>query len=569
MESGAGSAILSLLWIAALWYSAALFTRGTDAVDRLRTAIVLGIAIPGVLGFCGLLYPATLWIAAAALALLRRIRVPKNGVQAELGLYATLAATLVVIWPALCRPLLDGDSLEYHLPNASAWLQLHSVWNASAPYWYYPPGSELFAAGVLGAAGRWSLPLCGALPALLLTARLYRIGRSAGASPTAAAAMPLAFIFTPVAAFQSGTLQNDLWLAAFFLEVLALQGSAAAAMAVCALIKPIGFIDAAIAAAIARRPLRSWCIAALPLLVWYAHDALLLARSPLVPIAPQPPYWMTTIASDLRSALPALTHGIAVHSPQSYVWLAAGFAGLFFSRTRRYAIAGIITALLYLFLPVSYRSYATNYAMDASSVRYLLPALACGAAVAQIAAARAPVIVPTAAYSLAASGAVSVLAVYWNDAHTRVAPLLALVLAILVLVPRRFPVWAPVLLAILIAGAIDAEQRAPSFYAEWMRARNGAPTGGFRWIAEHRPPRIAAVNLRTGAVLMNSPRTRTFEVAGDVCRFARDRDALLVVGRNEDATEAQLQSELARARACGTVLFEDGAALIVRPGTSS
>ncbi|HUN28666.1 MAG TPA: hypothetical protein VMV65_02585, partial [Alphaproteobacteria bacterium] len=211
--------VLAVLWCAALWYGADAIVYAARPVDRLRNAIVLGIAIPGVLGFAGILYPATLWIAAATLVALR-LRRRRPSIAHDFGLYATLALLALVLWAPLARPPTDGDSLLYHVPNALAWVQDHTLWTSRAPYWYYPGGSELLAAGFIGAAGRFTVSIAGAAALMLITARLYERARSAEATPFAAGSLALAFAFMPLAAFQGGSLQNDLLLAAFFVEAL-------------------------------------------------------------------------------------------------------------------------------------------------------------------------------------------------------------------------------------------------------------------------------------------------------------------------------------------------------------
>lgn len=560
--------IAAFLYVAALWYAApAVAPKATGFADRARTALIVGIAVPLLLGAVHLLYAPAVWLVLAVfVALMLRRRVAAN--EHDPALYATLAATLVVIWPPLVRPLLDGDSLAYHLPNAASWVQTHSLWVTAAPYWYYPPASEMFAAGLLAAAGRWSLPLAGVLPALLLTARLYTVARNAGAPRYAAAAVPLAFLCTPLAAFQSGTLQNDLWLAAFFVEILAAGSGALASVAVCALLKPFGWIEAVIATLAGRKAPAALLGGIAALALWAARDAVLFVRGPLTPLAPQPAYWATTIAGNAAIAFPQLLHGVAAVTPQCFVWTALLVAGLFFALTRRFAIAGLAALALYVFLPVSYSNGVTNYVLDASSLRYALPAFACGAIVAGFAAARAPLVVAAAGYAVAAWGASQVLGVFWNDAYTRYAPEIALVAVIAALLAprtRAIPAVA-VALAVLLAGTQGASSRASGFYADWMRDGTGHSTGAFTWLAQNHPERVVARNVRGGAVLMSSPQTFTLETAsGDGCALARSQSALLFVGSNEDANGSALTQAFEKARSCGTVLYADGAAVIVRP----
>lgn len=564
--------LAAFLYVAGLWIAAPALDRSISRLaDRIRAMLLLGMAIPFGLGAVHLLYTPAVWVVLGII-MLRALSLTHYRVMLSLSkqdpiAYAVLAASLVVIWPPLVRPLLDGDSLAYHLPNAASWVQAHSIWISSAPYWFYPPGSEMFASGLLAASGRWSLPLAGVLPAWLLCARLYSIARESGAPYYAAAAVPLAFICTPLAAFESGTLQNDLWLAAFFVDILATR-QRAMSIAAAALIKPFGWIEAALAAAIARIPFRCAVIASIPLLFWIARDLVLFKLGPVAPSGPQPAYWPTTIAANFTLALPQLVHGTFVATPQCLVWLAFIVVALFLPQGRRYAIAGALAFVVYVLLPVSYSNGATNYVLDASSLRYALPALACGAAVAALAAARQPVIAAVCGYGVAIWGAERVLGVFWNDAYTRYAPLVALAALLATLFAKRtraIPAVA-VFLAVLVLGAQSAATRATGFYADWMRDAGGKPTGAFAWIARTHPAIVVADNVRGGAILMSSPQTRVLPAqTGTGCALARKYGALLLTGSNEETAPAKLQHAFAQARACGSVLYADGAAVIVKP----
>jgi hypothetical protein len=530
----------------------------------LRVLAVLGIAIPGVLALVRGLYPLTLWLAVALL-LAWRVRRKPPALDEEPALYAAIAAALIVMWPPLSRPLLDGDSLLYHLPNAAAFVQTHSLWTAQAPYWLYPPASELFAAGLFAASGRWSLPLAGIVPAALLIARIYSVGRKHGASRAACAGVALAFVCTPVAAFQTGTLQNDLWLAAFFVEILTADRSAVS-IAVTALLKPYGFVEAWIAAGFARVPLRAIALGIVPLLLWIARDVILRFGGN-VPGFSVPPYVATTIAGNVPYSLLELARGIANVTPQAFVWIALIAAGLAGAVSRRYALAGVTAFLMYVFLPVSYQNGITNYVADASSLRYALPALACGALVGAAWCVRAGVAGTIAAYAIAAWGAYSVLAVFWNDTYSHWAITVAAVAAGACALYRvsRVPLPAA-LLAIAVIGSWAASSRALGFYADWMRQPSGKPTGAFTWIAQHHPSRVVTENVRSGTVIMVSPNTSVMAISHEpACAAAREAHAILFAGSNEDLTAARLLRAFGDARACGPILYEDGGAIIVSP----
>jgi hypothetical protein len=559
--------LAAFAYLAALWYAAPTFLREPSPVaDRLRVTIFLGVAIPFVLGFLQLLYGVAIWIVVAGLIALRvrsRSAVPAN----DPSLYAALAATLVVLWPPLVRPLLDGDTLLYHFPIAVSFVQAHSVWTYGAPYWVYPPASELFASGIFATSGRWSLPLAGIMPALLIAARLYTVARRGGASAYASAGVPLAFICMPVAAFQSGTLQNDLWLAAFFTEIVSLADRSPFSLGMCALLKPFGWIESLIAAVAAHVSWRAVALGFVPLFLWLARDVVLMLTAGSAGFW-MPAYFPSTIAGNLGIALGQLAHGIATVTPQSFVWIAMLIAGVCFSPTRRYAVAAFAVLIAYAFLPLAYQGYHVNYVLDASSFRFALPALACGALVAATLLPRTGIAGAIASYALAAWGAFTVLAVFWNDAYTHWAFLvvgIAIAAALLTRATRGSSLALAIVL-IILAGRWGASTRAQGFYADWMRDASGKPTGVFAWIAAHHPERIAAENVRTGAVLMMSPQSRVVDAPlGTGCARAEREHALLLTGSNESAAGPLLAQAFSDARACGPVLYEDGAAVIVRP----
>ena len=75
----------------------------------------------------------------------------------------------------------------------------------------------------------------------MLVSRLYEFGIERGASAFTSGAIALAFVATPCVALQVGTLQNDLVLAALFVEVL-VGARPSVALTITALVKPVGWI---------------------------------------------------------------------------------------------------------------------------------------------------------------------------------------------------------------------------------------------------------------------------------------------------------------------------------------
>ena len=62
--------------------------------------------------------------------------------------------------------------MSYHLPNAAAWVHAHSMWTTDGRYWWYPPASESFAAGVYAVAGPYAVGWSGVAALALLGARI-------------------------------------------------------------------------------------------------------------------------------------------------------------------------------------------------------------------------------------------------------------------------------------------------------------------------------------------------------------------------------------------------------------
>ncbi len=559
LQGAAACLYLGLLWCAA----PILRESETSAAARIRNAIIIGAGVPGVLGLLHLLFAPLVWLVLLILAVLgSRQRRPLD--KPDPQFFMMIAVAAVAVWPALCRPLLEGDSLAYHLPNAASWVQHHSVWTASAPYWYYPPGSELFAAGLLSAVGQWTLPLAGVVPALLLSARLYDIARRNGAPAYAAMLVPLAFILTPVVGLEVGTLANDVWLAALFVEVLT-ANNGLLATALCVLLKPFGWIEACIAAIAARRSFYVVALAFVPLVVWIIRDVVLLRDA--LPIAGGT-YWQTTILANIPRAFVDFIVSVGRHAPQMLLEVAAVAVGLWIAPVRRYSLAALAATVLFVILPFSYAYGTDAYLQLGTSLRYLMPGFAAGAVIVAFWAARVPKTIALICGALAVLGAVQLIMVFHSDSVAIAAPIVvAALLASLLARSRRAVTFAAVSCITVMTATHFAQDRAPSFYADWMKDSAGRPTAVFTWLAAHAPARIVAQNLRGGAVIMVSPGTLTLSdvAVPDVCGLARKYSALLLVGTNESWSETEINEGRAQAKACGVVEYEDGSALIVRP----
>ena len=252
---------------------------------------------------------------------------PKN--SGAVPPYLLIGALVAVAWPPLMRPLLDGDSLSYHLPNAASWVQAHSIWTTATRYWWYPPASELFAAALYATSGPFSLPWSGFAALVLLGFRIAAWARTMWAgAPLLADALAAATVTAYPLAIQAGTLQNDVWLAAFFLESLwslrAAHGAATRTLAVTALIKPQGWIFAAIALATSKSRPALWLSTGGVLVLWLARNAILWSHAIVAPASTEyGGFFASTILAHGWPALAILARVAFITSPFASIALLA------------------------------------------------------------------------------------------------------------------------------------------------------------------------------------------------------------------------------------------------------
>ena len=577
------TAVPAAIWLLGLYAAApALRARPAyDFVDRLRDSLILGVAIPFVLGFVHALYWGACWAAlllCIAIAVWRSLneRSPTSENTAQPVPYLLIAALLLVAWPQLTRPLLDGDSLSYHLPNAAAWVHAHSLWTATTRYWWYPPASELFASALYAVGSPFALPWCGFGALALLGFRIAAWSREAlNASPLSADALAAATVSAFPLAIQGGTLQNDVWLAAFWLETLwslrALPANRfAPSAAVTALIKPQGWILAAIALLASRARPILWVGTFSALGLWAIHDAALwnsAVAPPAAGTAGAGSYGSTIIAHGAGAF--ALLATVAIHlSPFALVALIAALLGpLVAGRDRALGRAAFAAALLFFVLPFGYE---TNVAQLASgeSLRFAAPAIAAGvlllAPVArQFAAIATPLLWISTLY-----GCWFVLALFWNDGSTHVAlAVAALGVAIAAtanLTRLRFVAAVAFLAAVVLATHLAA--RHPLDYYNDSLSVGGTSPGVYRWIERTQPAAIGGWGLRAGVINVLSPRTQTLDLADNgACALARAHAALLVAVAQNDLPSRTNAKRLRTARDCGSILYEDAISVVTRP----
>ncbi len=577
------TAVPAAIWLLGLYAAApALRSRPTyDFADRLRDTLILGVAIPFALGFLHALYWGTCWGAlllciAIAIWRSRSSRSAASENAAQPAPYLLIAALLLVAWPQLTRPLLDGDSLSYHLPNAAAWVHAHSLWIATTRYWWYPPASELFASALYAVGSPFALPWCGFGALALLGFRIAAWSREVlSASPRLADALAAATVSAFPLAIQGGTLQNDVWLAAFWIETLwslrALPANRFALSAsVTALIKPQGWIFAATALLASRARPILWVGTFAALGLWAIHDAALWKSAVASPASSIPggALYGSTILAHGTAAF-ALLVAVAIHlSPFALIALIAALLGpLIAARDRALGWAAFAAVLLFFILPFGYETSVAQLA-NGESLRFAAPAIAAGVLLLAPLARRFAVLGLPLLWISTTYGCWFVLALFWNDGSTHVALAVAAlgvaIVAIANLTRLHFITAVAFLAAVVLATHLAA--RHPLDYYNDSLSVGGSSPGVYRWIERTRPAAIGGWGLRAGVINVLSPGTETLDLADNgACAQARANGALLVaVAQNDLPSNANTQ-RLRVARLCGSILYEDAIGVIARP----
>lgn len=561
----------ALLWLVALWYAGPIVAKRVPLgiAERLACTLVLATAIPLLLACVHLLEPVALFVSAAVLCALRRRFVRSSAVAGDAGWdLAAAAVVLVIASPNIVRPPLEGDSLAYHLPNAIAWLQAGSLDPTWMRYWWYPGGSELAVAGLIGSGGLWISGAITLLAAAMLAVRLASWLRTIGVAPLTALALVSAFTALPVFAFQTYDARNDVILAAWFAESLwALHKKSPYALiplAALALVKPDGWIFALIAIACCGR-LRE-LVSLLPAGLWALHDAL-LAPSARISIASTnvPSPWNTTIAAHLPQSFLLLAAVLAHQGVAAICFAAAPLVALAAYRgMRRIAAAGSIALVLYVFTPFSFAGSVPQLAGGAS-LRFMLPVLAAGVLAMAPLARRFPVGVALLAGVSAAAGIVHVAAIFANDSLTTPALFAALAAAAALVFRHRVSriAGAALIVALVLWGAWSAAWRAPAFYAGEMPRISRHSTHFFAWFRRN-PHDARVTDIRAGELLVLAPSVRVSDTSGVSCRNGGSH-AWIVVGTDPDVAPGIETERLAHARRCGRVLYADRDVVVVQP----
>lgn len=562
------SAILSgglgALWIVGLWLAAPALVPASTPATRFAMTIALGCAIPLVLAIANVLYWWSLWAALVAVLIVRYARNGQTRVEAEPAdppawdLAAGFAAILAIAWPVAVRPVIDGDTLIYHLPNAASWVAQHGMWTTGTQYWWYSPASEIFASGLLATGGIGVVGLAGLLPAALLVLTVRSVAVRGGMPPIAGTLAACALLATPVAAVQLVSLQNDVWQAALF--AYALTEFALPAFGVLALTKPSGVLYALLASgawASGRKPFLQAATLSLGVaLLWTVHNLILLPHA-IVPIGGAIASWFagTSIAAHLP-------HSMAVLATASWhagiVWIAffaLGVGSIVFARQTYLRWAALASLVLFAIVPTGYEGTIPQLATGAS-LRFALPVAALG--VLWLAGLPRRVAAPLAGAAALAVGAG--IAVQWrlfaNDATTHDTPIVVAVAALVavgVLRLRDSRARVAASAALCIALAAFAAGLSRSHPADYIADTFGG--GGFAYVASSHAANVVTLGVPAGAVITVDPRANVFDgLDAGTCEQARALGAVILAS-------ASRLGDLD----CNRVLYRDGATAVVDP----
>jgi hypothetical protein len=579
------SGVLAALWLLGLYYAGPALrgSIGYRFVDRLRDAIVLGVGIPLVLAGLHLLYPIFAWFALAffvGLAFFRGRSFDDLGAATLARLeppLVTIAAIALIAWPPLIRPILEGDSASYHLPIAAAWVHAHSLWVVDARYWWYPPGSESFAAGILLVAGAFAVNWSGLAAILLLAFRMYEWTREGlGAPRWLADAIVAATVTVYPIGMQAGTLQNDVWLAAFFIESLRCMATADVfasmrSAIVLSLIKPFGLLFALFSGVVSRlRPI-IWIGVLIPIGLWAAHDAALWNSSIIPTWGPSATdKWSNSIAGNGLPTILLFASVILTVSPFAALAIAAAAVGPLIIRRNHLAVglAGTGTVSLLMFTPLVTNDWY-QLLSSGQSLRFAVPAIALGAIILTPLAIRFRRVAIVLLWISSLFGALEVFQVFWNDIPTLSAIAVSLIAVAIASIRSAQIRWvAPTAFGAAVIASVLIVARFPAtYYSDGWRV-HGNSTRFYEWVGRARPVALGGWGLRLGAVNELSPSTRTVDLPDvGACEMARRLGLELVAMAENDRTTTFNASRLSSARSCGTIIYDDGIAVVVVPSS--
>ena len=528
---------LGALWIVGLWLAAPALANVRTPASRVAMTIALGCAIPLLLATAGVLYWWSLWAALVAILIVRfaqrHARTENDSAEAPAwDLAVGFVAILALAWPVAVRPVIDGDTLIYHLPNAASWVAQHGLWTTGTHYWWYSPTSEIFASGLLATGGIGVVGLAGLLPAVLLVLTVRSVAVRSGMPPIAGTLAACALLATPVAAVQLVSLQNDVWQAALFAYVL--TEFALPAFGALALTKPSGVLYALLASGAwtsGRKPfLQAAAVSLGVVLLWTLHNLILLPHA-VVPIGGEIGKWFagTSIAAHLPRSLAVLA---AASWHAGIVWIAffiLGVASIAFARQTYLRWAALASLVLFAIAPTGYEGTIPQLATGAS-LRFALPFAALGLLWVAGLPRRATAFLTSAAALAVCTG----IAVQWrlfdNDATTHDTPVVAAVVALMaagLLRLRDSRLRAAAGAALCVALAALAGGLSRSHPADYIADAFGG--GGFAYVASSHVANVVTLGLPAGAVIIVDPRANVFDgLDVGTCEQARALDAVIL-----------------------------------------
>lgn len=545
-----------------------------EAADRIRDVLFLAVTSSFALALVGLFYrPACLGAAAViALIVYRSNRASQRGaitcVRDPIAHVLPVTATVAVTWPGIVRPLLEGDSLSYHLPSAAAWANAHSFWTSTTTYWWYPPGSELFASALFLIGGPTVLGVAGFAALLLLALRIEAFARRAELPSWSAGAVAAAVVTVPIIGLQGASLQNDVWLGAWTLECLwALTYDRAAlsrSLAICSIIKPVGFVYSVFFAVLGLR--RAWrrtepariarallfvLAVSILLAIWVVHAALLWPNAIIPPVQTAYPHMASTliIAHGLPGAA-TFMKALVAQGPGTVLLFASVIVALFVGKSRERRQLPWIFAALFFIEPFGYDNGIPQLATG-MSLRFLIPALVAGLAASLSRAKRWYALVGIAAAALAVLQIRSFIGIFWNDANTHGMLPAAIAVGALIGLRHKIPARAPaVIIAAIFAYGVHLDNN-PVRYYDALLGSNASPSRLYDWLARNQPKRLVASQVRSGTISVVLPQAFVANATDDPCIEAARLQAILV------------SSSVPRP-SCGPRLFSDAYAAVYR-----
>ncbi|HEY1656357.1 MAG TPA: hypothetical protein VGF86_14735 [Candidatus Tumulicola sp.] len=558
------SGALGVVWLLGLWAAAPIFRPLKSLAQRLAATMALGCCIPLGLGLLDLLYWWSSWAVLCALLVTRVVRDANRASRnPEKGrpwdLLIGFAVLLALAWPIAVRPAMDGDTLIYHLPNAASWVVHHGLWTTGTRYWWYPPTSELFAAGLLATGGVGVVGWAGMLPAALLLLVVREGARRSGVPPLVGTLAACALLATPVVAVQLVSLQNDVWLTALFL--FALTDYALENFAILALTKPYGIVFSLIASSTwgpARtRLVKAFLWASGALALWAVRD-LILTPSAIVPIETTfvGNVARTTILGNLPASLASLWSASWHAGIVWVVLLGLGIASLFVANDRRLRWAAFVSIVVFAIVPTGYVGGSVRQLATGASLRFALPVAALGVLWLVCATKRWAIFVAAAAAIGTIGGIVEQWRLFSNDATTHDAPAIAIVSALIAagaLVIRDVRIRTAIAIGLCLCLGALAGGLARSHPADYVSDEYGS---GFAYVSARHYERIVTLGLPAGAAVTLDPAASVFDGLDEgVCAQARALHAIVIASI----------SKLPTAR-CGRIIYRDGATAVLDNG---